>query len=367
MSQSSSAGDEAANLRDRFLIHFILLASQRGFVHTAAAARNRTAIFRARHRRLLAILRSGTGSVVDRTCGRARHGVWLAERAPTTQKSGCIVYPSDEEVLGKLAPVLEEAFETHLRRRRDWFAHDVVPPGAYEQVDVEDGVASALYVNLLTEDNLPYYSRTLLNLLGDEGVWGGWIRRWTAEEGQHSIVLRDWIRATGALDLDVLERGRMHQVCGGRVPEPPNVLEALTYVSFQEKATAVAHRNTGKALGNELGRSVMQKVAADEAHHYKLYCTLMGAGHELWPDAAMIAVWEQVRRFAMPGEGIEDFDAHSAAISDVGIFGAEQLLTEVFEPIVGEWGLETATGLGTDAERARSRIFRRFETVRRRA
>jgi len=79
----------------------------------------------------------------------------------------------------------------------------------------------------------------------------------------------------------------------------------------------------------------MQKVAADEAHHYKLYCTLMGAGHELWPDAAMIAVWEQVRRFAMPGEGIEDFDAHSAAISDVGIFGAEQLLTEVFER---SWG-----------------------------
>jgi len=58
----------------------------------------------------------------------------------------------------------------------------------------------------------------------------------------------------------------------------------------------------------------------------------------------MIAVWEQVRRFAMPGEGIEDFDAHSAAISDVGIFGAEQLLTEVFEPIVGEWASRPQPG-----------------------
>jgi len=27
----------------------------------------------------------------------------------------------------------------------------------------------------------------------------------------------------------------------------------------------------------------MQKVAADEAHHYKLYCTLMGAGMSSGP------------------------------------------------------------------------------------
>jgi len=87
----------------------------------------------------------------------------------------------------------------------------------------------------------------------------------------------------------------------------------------------------------------MQKVAADEAHHYKLYCTLMGAGHELWPDAAMIAVWEQVRRFAMPGEGIEDFDAHSAAISDVGIFVASNC-DRSLRTDRGGVGLETQPG-----------------------
>jgi len=74
--------------------------------------------------------------------------------------------------------------------------------------------------------------------------------------------------------------------------EPPNVLEALTYVSFQEKATAVAHRNTGKALGNELGRSVMQKWRPTRLTIQAVLHT-HGCGHELWPDAAMIAVWSR--------------------------------------------------------------------------
>jgi len=273
--------------------------------------------------------------------------------------------PTDEEVLGKLGPVLEEALASHLRRRNPWMAHEVVPPGAYDQVEVDPPVASALFVNLLTEDNLPYYTHTLLALLGEDGIWGEWLRRWTAEEGQHSIVLRDWIRASGALDLGVLETGRMHQVSGGVVPHPPNVLEALAYVSFQEKATAVAHRNTGKAVNDPLGRTVMQRVAADEAHHFKLYATLMGAGCDLWPDDAMVAVWTQLRRFAMPGGGIANFAQHSAAIAEAGIFGPRQLLEEVYQPILADWGLEDRTGLGPEAQAARTKIFRRLDTVAR--
>jgi len=93
VSQSSSAGDEAANLRDHFLIHFILLASQRGFVHTAAAARNRTAIFRARHAGsspFFAVAQDPwwIGPVAVLGMGMARR------TSSDNQKSGCIVYPA---------------------------------------------------------------------------------------------------------------------------------------------------------------------------------------------------------------------------------------------------------------------------------
>ena len=50
-----------------------------------------------------------------------------------------------------------------------------------EAADIDEAVRSALIVNLLTEDNLPYYFRTIERQLGADGAWGVWTRRWTAE------------------------------------------------------------------------------------------------------------------------------------------------------------------------------------------
>ena len=75
------------------------------------------------------------------------------------------------------------------------------------------GVRSALVVNLLTEDNLPYYFETINRMFANE-VWREWARRWTAEEMRHAIVIRDYITVTHAVDLEALEHARMHQVCG---------------------------------------------------------------------------------------------------------------------------------------------------------
>jgi hypothetical protein len=79
-------------------------------------------------------------------------------------------------------------------------------------------VRSSLFVNLLTEDNLPYYFRTIESMFGRDSAWGTWVRRWTAEEGRHSIVLRDYLTVTRMIDPVALERARMHQVSGGEVP-----------------------------------------------------------------------------------------------------------------------------------------------------
>src|SRR2546423_13443247 len=103
----------------------------------------------------------------------------------------------------ELQPVVSDLLERHLETTKEWFPHEMVRwsqgrdsvPG--EEWDAGQSVVpaaarTALVVNLLTEDNLPYYSATLLGL-GSDGPWGEWMRRWTAEEGRHAIVIRDYL------------------------------------------------------------------------------------------------------------------------------------------------------------------------------
>src|SRR5262245_11326149 len=120
------------------------------------------------------------------------------------------------ELLHELTPTAEQLLERHLATAKEWFPHELVPwergadlhkdeewdPAAYP---VSDGVRSALLVNLLTEDNLPYYFRTIERTFGADGPWGTWVRRWTAEEGRHSIVIRDYLTVSKALDPVALE------------------------------------------------------------------------------------------------------------------------------------------------------------------
>ena len=65
---------------------------------------------------------------------------------------------------------------------------------------IDDAVRSALIVNLLTEDNLPYYFRSVERMFGADGAWGTWARRWTAEEGRHSMAIYGYLMTTRAID-----------------------------------------------------------------------------------------------------------------------------------------------------------------------
>src|SRR5688572_27838241 len=148
----------------------------------------------------------------------------------------------DQGLLAELTPVAERLVNRHLEVSKEWFPHQMVPwgrsrdfePGeAWDECEsgLPQAVRSALFVNLLTEDNLPYYFRTIERMFGRDGVWGEWARRWTAEEGRHSIVIRDYLTVTRAVDPVALERGRMNQVCGGEVPEPVTAADGFVYVA----------------------------------------------------------------------------------------------------------------------------------------
>lgn len=272
---------------------------------------------------------------------------------------------TDVALLEELHPVAEELLERHLRNAKEWFPHELVPWSQgrdfevgeewdESQAPMTEAVRSALFVNLLTEDNLPHYFRTIDRLYGEDDAWGAWSKRWTAEEGRHSIVIRDYLTVTRAVDPVALERGRMAQVSGGEVPQPESVADGLVYVTLQEMATRISHRNTGRLLADKRGYEIMARVAGDENLHHNFYRDITTAMLEVDPSSVVLAIERNVKGFHMPGTGIPDFGRHSRAIADAGIYDFAAHHDHILQPIVVKhWGLETIEGLSPEAEEAR--------------
>jgi acyl-[acyl-carrier-protein] desaturase len=287
----------------------------------------------------------------------------------------------DTPLLHELTPVVEQLLERHMASTKEWFPHEVVPwsrgrdfrPGEQwtlddSDIDLSAEVRSALFVNLLTEDNLPYYFRTIESMFGRDGAWGEWNRRWTAEEGRHSIAIRDYLTVTRAIDPVALERARMAQVECGQVPEPQTPADGFAYVALQELATRIAHHNTGKLIDDPAGYEVMKRVASDENRHYLFYRDLVTAALEIDPSTVVQAIDRQVRDFEMPGTGIVDFDTHARAIAKAGIYDFAVHHDSILQPVViRHWGLEQLEGLDEAGEKARASVLKHIERVGRAA
>lgn len=251
---------------------------------------------------------------------------------------------SDDALTTELAPVVADLFDRHLVNTKEWMPHRLVPWSRGEDLGADydwdpaesqlsEEVRSALIVDLLTEDNLPYYFETIYNLFGKHEPWGAWARRWTAEEGRHSIVIRDYLHVTRSVDLDELERSRMAQVSRGEVPHPETVADGLAYVTMQELATKISHRNTGRVLDDKVGYQVMAQVAGDEQLHHVFYRDAATAALQMDPDGMVMAIDRQVRNFAMPGTGIPDFNAHAKRIAKAQIYDLQIHHDLILKPI----------------------------------
>lgn len=185
-------------------------------------------------------------------------------------------------VLSELEPVVARELDRHLAAAREWMPHEYVPwslardfdgPMGGQAWDVSQSsmsavVRTALVVNLLTEDNLPSYHREIHRCMGADGAWATWIGRWTAEEGRHGTAIRDYLLVTRAVDPNALERERMIHMTGGYGRDnDPDVFDTLAYVTFQELATRIAHRNTGKQSGDPVCERLLTRIATDENLH----------------------------------------------------------------------------------------------------
>lgn len=288
--------------------------------------------------------------------------------------------PVDERLLHEAAPRAEALFERHLGATKEWFPHELIPYSRGRDfvegetwssddanlggAQIDDATRSALFVNLLTEDNLPYYSRDIGATFGEDGIWATWTRRWTAEEGRHSMAIYGYLMTTRAIDPVELEKGRMIQVSKGEVPVPRSVAHGVAYVALQELATRISHRNTGKLLNDPIGYELMARVAADENLHYLFYRDLMTTILEIDPSTGVLAIADEVIGFAMPGTGIPDFTAHSAAIAKAGIYDLQLHYEQILVPVVmRHWRLADLTGLSPEAEQARTKTIAHIERI----
>ncbi len=289
----------------------------------------------------------------------------------------------ERALLHELTPVAERLTQRHYDTCKPWYPHEFVPwslgrdfvkDEVWEEADVPlpSAVRSALFVNLLTEDNLPYYYQAIDRMFGREGVWREWSHRWTAEEARHSIVLRDYLTVTRTLDPRVVEDGRMSQMSGGQVPDPESPVDGFVYVALQELATRIAHRNTGKALSDALGDhpvgkagyEVISRIATDENFHFLFYRDLTSAALEIAPSLVLPAMERQVREFEMPGTGIPGFKQHAEAIARGNLYNLQQHHDQILEPVVVKWWkVESLQGLTSEAEIARDALLKRIQRI----
>lgn len=278
----------------------------------------------------------------------------------------------DRTLLDALTGTAAALLERHLAMTKEWFPHELVPWSLGRDFDpavawdpeesaLSPAVRSALFVNILTEDNLPYYFHAICRLFTEDGPWGEWSRRWTAEEHRHSIVIRNWLTVTRALDPVGLERSRMAQVSTGMAyaKDIHGPLQGLAYVTLQELATRISHRNTGRLLDDGYGNEIMSRVANDENLHFLFYRDLATAALEIDPSEMVLAIAAQVRGFQMPGTGIPDFAVHATAIANAGIYDFAIHHDQILVPVVlRHWRLESIEGLSPEAELARGKTVR---------
>jgi acyl-[acyl-carrier-protein] desaturase len=275
--------------------------------------------------------------------------------------------PEERDLLIELEPVVAKLYDRHASMAQEWFPHDFIPYRLGRDFDKEPwtpdqprltGVAQTSFeIGLLTEDNLPSYHRLIHGMFGHgDGAWLAWVGRWTAEEGRHAIVLRDYLTVTRNIDPVYLERGRMSQLQQGYEMNSTDTLHGLAYVTFQELATRIAHRNTGRYSDDPVADKIMVRIATDENLHMVFYRDVLSAAIKLQPSAAVRAIVDEVLAFQMPGAGIPGFIRKAAQIAKAGIYDLKVHRDEVLMPILRHWKIFELGDLDAAAEDARRRL-----------
>jgi acyl-[acyl-carrier-protein] desaturase len=141
----------------------------------------------------------------------------------------------------------------------------------------------------------------------------------------------------------------------------------MAYVAFQELATRISHRNTGRYSEDPVADRIMIRIATDENLHMVFYRDIVAAAITLRPSETVRAIVDEVLGFQMPGIGIPGFRRKAAQMAKAGIYDIRAHRDEVLMPLINYWKVFELTGLDPAAEEARRRLAEHLEALDRSA
>ena len=211
-----------------------------------------------------------------------------------------------------------------------------------EQSKLSDVAQAAMITNLLTEDNLPSYHREIAENFSQDGAWGTWVGRWTAEENRHGIVMRDYLVVTRGVDPVALEEARMiHMTNGLRVARRAQRRRsaALGRVrdvpGTRDPGLAPQHRQ-GLRRPDRRPHAPAHRRRREPAHDLLPQHLRRGAGPRRRTRRSRPSR-DIVTNFQMPGAGMPNFRRNGVLMAKHGIYDLRQHLEEVVWPVLRKW------------------------------
>ena len=265
----------------------------------------------------------------------------------------------------------------HKEQRKTWHIHDFIPwekgrsfveePWDESQCTISPAARTALVLNLLTEDNLPYYHEAIGRYMPEDSAFSEWTHLWTAEEGQHAIAMRSYLLTSRNCDPNQLEVSRMATMTKGYESPWLNPIEAFAYTSTQELATRVSHRNAGKITDDPVAFRLMKLIATDENHHFIFYRGVMSAMLRESPSDALEGIYRVFTNFEMPGLAVPRFRRLSIEVARAGVYNLRVHHDHVLTHLIREWKLGELIGLTPRAAELQERILNLPAAVLRKA
>jgi acyl-[acyl-carrier-protein] desaturase len=271
------------------------------------------------------------------------------------------------ELVEAIDTEVERLTAEHLERRSDWYFHDIVPwergesfrdkPWDVSQCTISENARTALVLNLLTEDNLPYYHSLIERYMPQTSAFSTWNHLWTAEEGQHAIAIRSYLLTSRNCDPYELEDDRKATMINGYHPSYDDPTEIFAYTAAQELATRVSHRNAGKITDDPAAFELMRNIATDENHHFIFYKSVMQAMLDQAPDQVLGGIYRVFDNFQMPGVAMPNFLRRSVEVAKAGVYNLRIHHDRVVLPLIKDWKIAELAGLKPAAAELQDRIL----------
>jgi len=198
-------------------------------------------------------------------------------------------------------------------------------------------VADVVETFCAVESFLPDYTSKMLLMIRKSRGRAWFHINWGYEESKHSMVLREWLMASGKRKLDEdLWESEWDLPFG--TPR-----QMICYTTIQELATHVNYRQLRRVAEKEHDPALMKLLlllAKDEAAHYGFFGKGLQVFMEHDPAGTVADLAYVFRHFKMPaGSEIPDYDQRAEQLAKSGIYGPRQYVSLVRDPLLHKLGL----------------------------